>query len=339
MGGERMREAGVRTLADSRELSVMGFGEVGGAAMRVLAAYRALTGALRSLPRPDLLIVVDFPDFNLRLAAAARRAGVRVLYYVSPQVWAWRSGRIAKICRVVDRMVVLFPFEVDLYRRCGLDARFVGHPAAEEVAATRTPEETRRRWSLGEGLPLVALLPGSRRGEIARMLPLMLAAAERLKDRAVFAVAKAPDVPAGLVEGLVGRSGARVATVENDTYNLVAAARAAAVTSGTATLECALLGCPMAVVYRMSPVSFAIARRLVRVPFIALPNIVLGERVVPELVQHAATPEALARELSAFLTSEPKRANTVARLGEIRSRLRVPGAAAHAAELALEMIP
>jgi lipid-A-disaccharide synthase len=310
------------------------------AAQRRACSARIARSRARSTttPRPDLLIVVDFPDFNLRLASAAQRAGVRVLYYVSPQVWAWRRGRIAKICRVVDRMIVLFPFEVELYRSCGLDARFVGHPAAEEVAATRTPEETRRRWSIGADRPLVALLPGSRRAEIARMLPLMLAAAERLKERARFAVAKAPDVPRGLVEDLVARSGASVATVENDTYNLVAAARAAAVTSGTATLECALLGCPMAVVYRMSPLSYAIARRLVRVPFIALPNIVLGERIVPELVQHAATPDALAREISAFLTSEPKRMNTVARLAEIRARLRVPGAAAHAAELALEMI-
>jgi lipid-A-disaccharide synthase len=338
MGGEAMRAAGVRTIVDSRELSVMGFGEVGAAAVRVLGAYRALARALKSSPPPDLLIVIDFPDFNLRLAAAARRLGVRVLYYVSPQVWAWRSGRIAKICRVVDRMIVLFPFEVDLYRSCGLDARFVGHPSAEEVAPTRTPEETLRRWSLRTDLPLVALLPGSRRAEVARMLPLMLAAAERLKDRATFAVAKAPDILPGLVETFVAQAGASVATVENDTYNLVAAARAAAVTSGTATLECALLGCPMAVVYRMSPVSFAIARRLVRVPFIALPNIVLGERVVPELVQHAATPEALAREISAVLTSAPKRANTVAQLAEIGSRLRMPGAATRAAELALEMI-
>jgi lipid-A-disaccharide synthase len=171
-----------------------------------------------------------------------------------------------------------------------------------------------------------------------RMLPLMLAAARELGDRASFAVAKAPDLPPGLVEGLVTASGVSVATVENDTYNLVAAAGAAAVTSGTATLECALLGCPMAVVYRMSPFSYAIARRLVRVPFIALPNIVLGERVVPELVQDDATPAALAGEIAAFLGSHAKRASTTARLAEIRSRLRIPGAAARAAELALEMI-
>jgi lipid-A-disaccharide synthase len=338
MGGERMRAAGVRTLVDSRELSVMGFSEVGSALGRVLGAYSALKRELWASPRPDLLVLIDFPDFNLRLAATARRAGVRVLYYVSPQVWAWRRGRIAKICRLVDRMIVLFPFEADVYRRCGLDTHFVGHPLAEEVAPTRTAAETRARWGIAEGAPLVALLPGSRRAEVRRMLPLMLAAARRLEGRAAFAIAKAPDLPAGLLESFVGGADRGVATVENDTYNLVAAADAAAVTSGTATVETALLGCPMAVVYRMSPLSYAIARRLVRVPFIAMPNIILSERVVPELIQDAATPETLATELGRFLGDGALRAATRARLGEIRRRLAVPGAVGRAADLALEMI-
>jgi lipid-A-disaccharide synthase len=337
MGGEQMRASGVRTIVDSRELSVMGFTELGGRLGQIVGAYRLLARELRQSP-PGLVVLIDFPDFNLRLAAAAKRAGVRVVYYVSPQVWAWRRGRIATICRRVDRMIVLFPFEVDLYRSCGLDAHYVGHPLAEEVRATRTPAETRRAWSIPADRPLVVLLPGSRRREVARIAPVMLEAARRLSDRAVFALAKAPGLGRDPIERLVAESGLPIATVEGDTYNLVAAADAAAVASGTATVECAVLGCPMAVVYRMSPVSYAIARSLVRVPFIAMPNIVLGRRVVPELIQKAATPDALAREITRLLDSESERAEVTDGLAEVRSRLLVPGAAERAARLVLEMV-
>jgi lipid-A-disaccharide synthase len=338
MGGEQMRAAGVRTLVDSAELGVMGFAELAGSVRRVTSAYRTLSRLLRSTPKPGLLVLIDFPDFNLRLAAAARRAGVRVLYYVSPQVWAWRSGRIEKIARLVDRMIVLFPFEEDIYRRRGVDARFLGHPLAEEVRATCSSAEMRARLGVPDGRPLVALLPGSREKEIAHILPIMLGAAQRLASRASFGLAKAPGLDFEALCGHIRAAGVDVAIVENDTYNLVAAADAAAVASGTATVECAVLGCPMAVVYRMSPLTYQIARRLVRVPFIAMPNIVLGERVVPELIQHDATPDALAKELAAFLDSSELSRRTAARLAEIRDKLVVPGAAKRAAETALEML-
>jgi lipid-A-disaccharide synthase len=338
MGGERMREAGVETYVDAEELSVMGFSELAGRVTRIASAYRRLVRVLRASPRPDLLVVIDFPDFNLRLAAAAKRAGVRVLYYVSPQVWAWRRGRIAKISRRVDRMIVLFPFEETLYRERGVDAHFVGHPLAEHVAVTRPALETRRRWKIPEQGPLVALLPGSRAKEVDYVYPVMLAAAERLGGRAVFAVAKAPGLAADKFRAAAANAAVPIAIVEDDTYNLVAAAEVAAVTSGTATLECALLGCPMVVLYRMSPLSYAIARRLVRVPFIAMPNLLLNERVVPELIQAQATPSALASELSGYLDSPQQRREVSARLAGLRASLVRPGSARDAARLALEML-
>jgi lipid-A-disaccharide synthase len=337
-GGAAMRAAGVATIVDTAELSIMGVSELGGSLRRVWRAYRRLVAELHGPRRPDLVVLVDFPDFNLRIAKVAHRAGVPVLYYVSPQVWAWRRGRIRKICRRVDRLIALFPFEVELYRAHGLDARFVGHPLAEDVRATRGRDETRRLHGLPLDRHLVALLPGSRAKEVRAVLPVMLGAAGVLAGRAAFAIARAPGLATGVIEELVSHAGVDVAIVERDTYNLLAASDAAAVTSGTATVECALLGCPMVVVYRMSRTSFAVARTLVRVPHIAMPNLILGGRVVPELVQAEATADHVAAELARYLDSGEHRERVAQRLAEIRHTLVVPGAAARAAELALEML-
>jgi len=337
MGGERMRAAGVKTVVDADDLSVMGFAELAGGITRAVRAYRVLSRTLRR-QAPDVVVLIDFPDFNLRLAAAARRAGVPVVYYVSPQVWAWRQRRIRKICERVNRMIVLFPFEEDLYRRRGLDARFVGHPLAEHVRPTRTAAETRRRWGLPESGHLVALMPGSRRKEVDYNLPLMLDSARLLSGRAAFALAKAPTVDVERLRRVIADAGVDVAIVEDDTYNLLAAADVVAVTSGTATVECAVIGVPMVVVYRMSRLTYEIARRLVRVPYVAMPNILLGERVVPELIQDDADSARLAAELSRYLESDAARAAPVRRLSEVRARLVRPGSAERAAELVLEMV-
>jgi lipid-A-disaccharide synthase len=336
--GPQMRAAGVRSLVDIGELSIMGFSELAGGIGRALAVYRRLKRELRAEDGPSLVVLVDFPDFNIPLARVAKRAGRRVLYYVGPQVWAWRRGRIDKIAARVDRMIVLFPFEQDVYRARGVDVHFVGHPLAAEVRASRSVADTRRQLGVAADRPLVALLPGSRAGEVRSMLPVMLGAASRLSARAQFVVAVAAGVDSMLVERIVASSGVRVATARDDTYNLVAASDLAAVTSGTATVECALLGCPMVVVYRMSSLSYAIARALVRVPHIAMPNIVLGERVVPELVQHDAAPEPLAAALEHWLDDTQARAATAERLRELRGLLVREDAADRAAMLALELI-
>ena len=336
--GPAMRAAGVEADVDIAELSVMGISEVFGGLGRVVRAYRRLRGTLRGDRAPALLILVDFPDFNIPLAGAARRAGVPVLYYVSPQVWAWRQRRVAKICRRVDRMIVLFPFEEEIYQSRGLDAHFAGHPLAESVVADRSREQTRDYHGLPQDRPLVALLPGSRAATVEHNLPALLGAARLLSDRATFAIARADPIDRAGLERAVASAGVRVAIIEDDTYNLVAASDAVAVSSGTATVECALLERPMVVVYGMSRLSYAIARRLVKVPYIAMPNIILGEQVVPELIQEQLTAEAVAAELRRILDDRPHARAVSERLAEVRRALVVPGAAQRAADLALEMI-
>lgn len=338
MGGDLMREAGVDTRFESSELSMMGISEVSSGLRRAFAILRDLRGELRSSHPPDLVIPIDFPDFNLRLAKAAHKAGVKVFYYVAPQVWAWRRGRMDKICQWVDRLAVLFPFELELWRAKGMDAHFVGHPLAEDVVATRAREETRALHGLTADRPLLALLPGSRRKEIEMMLEPMLGAAEILQDRVQVAVARAPGLAPGLVEEVVAGRGGHVTVVEDDTYNLVAAADVTLSTSGTATVECALLGCPTVVGYRMSKTTYAIASRLVDVPHIAMPNLILGREVFPELVQDAVTAERMAAEVSRFLDEPDYLRETVLALDGVREQLVRPGAAGRAAELALEMI-
>jgi lipid-A-disaccharide synthase len=338
IGGGRMRDAGVDTFVDVHELSVMGISEVIGGVRRVWRCYRRLVRELRGASRPALVILVDFPDFNLRVARIAHRAGVKVLYYVSPQVWAWRTRRIDKICKRVDRMIVLFPFEVDLYRARGLDVHFVGYPLAEEVRPTRPIEQTRERYGLPLDRPLVSVLPGSRAKTVAHNLPVMLDALRLLGDRAAFAVSSAPGLDRERVASQVAAAGLDVAIVEGDTYNLLAASDVVAVTSGTSTVECALLERPMVVVYRMSPISYAIARRLVKVPYIAMPNLLLGERVIPELIQGSLSGESLAAELERYLDDDELCRSARVRLGAIREALVKPGAAERAAALAMEMI-
>jgi lipid-A-disaccharide synthase len=342
IGGAAMREAGVDTFIDTAELSVMGFAELGREVGRVLGAWRTLRGELKS-GRPDLFVPIDFPDFNLPLCKAAHKAGVPVFYYVSPQVWAWRRGRIDTIARCVSSMLVLFPFEAEIYREHGVEAHFVGHPLVEDVAASRPRAEVRRELGVGANERLVALLPGSRRREIEAMLPSMAQAVRQLGPDVRAVVAEAPSLERGLVEGVLRKAGqgampGGIACRRGDAYNLLGAADVALVTSGTATLEAALLGCPMVVAYRMSAFSYALARRLVKVPFIAMPNLLLGRRVVPELVQQDATAEGIAREARRILDDEAGRDRMKSDFAEIRRVLARPGAADAAAGLALELL-
>jgi len=338
VGGAAMREAGVETEVDIGELSVMGISEVVSALARIRRVYRHIVARMDSSACPKLLVLVDFPEFNLLLARAARRRGVPVLYYVSPQVWAWRRGRVRKIRKRVNAMVVLFPFEEEFYAAHGVPARFFGHPLAERVQPTRSASDMRLLHGLPAEMPLVALLPGSRLEEVDRHLPLMLEAASLLAGRACFAIARAPGIDRRRLEAAVEETGRRIAIVDDDTYNLLAAADAAAVVSGTATIEAALLGCPHVVVYKASALTYAVARALVRTRYIGMPNIILDAPVVPELIQRRATPSALAAEIGRFL-DEPAHARSVReRLAGVRSALVRPGAAERAAAYALELL-
>jgi lipid-A-disaccharide synthase len=338
VGGAKMRAAGVDTVVDVGELSVMGISEVVGALARVIGVYRRVVAALRGPDRPDLVVLVDSPDFNLRVARAAKRAGVKVFYYVSPQVWAWRERRVRQIRERVDAMVVLFPFEEEFYARHGVHARFFGNPLAEDVCATRDPVETRARYGATSGRSLVALLPGSRAPELRRHLPLMLDVARSLAGRARFVIARAPGIERESITEQIEGAGLDVAVADDDTYDLLAAADAAVMASGTATVESALLGCPAVVVYRMSGLSYRVAKMLVRTRFIAMPNILLNEMVYPELIQSEATSEAVCRALLRWLDDPASRDAVRRRLGAVRESLVRPGAAERAAAFVLEVM-
>lgn len=340
IGGEHCRAAGMRTLIDVREIATVGLFEGLAAARALVRAWRRLVHVLRR-EAPDLCVLVDFPEFNLRLARAAKRAGVPVLYYIAPQVWAWRRGRVRTIGRRVDRLAVVFPFEPALYAGYAARVDFVGHPLLDRVRTTRPRAETRRRYGLDPDRPTVVLLPGSRHKEIDYILPPLLAAARRLRDShgAQTALALAHTVGRGQVARYLEGGGVPVRVVEGDTHNLVAAADVALVASGTATLECALLETPMVIVYRLSAMTFALARLLVHgVRHAGLPNIVAEREIVPELLQGAATGDKVAAAAAAILDDPSRRRAMVEALREVRERLGRGGAAERAATIACEML-
>ncbi len=340
IGGEGLRSAGMQTLVDAAEVATVGLVEGARHLRALVGIYRALVRRLREDP-PDLCILIDFPEFNLRIARAAKRAGVPVLYYIGPQVWAWRRGRVRTIARRVDRLAVVFPFEPALYagRECAVE--FVGHPLLDRVQAGRPRAATLAAHGLAPDRPLVLLLPGSRHAEIERILPAMLdASRELVRDpRRQFALGLAPTVSRAAVEALVERSEVPVAIVAGDTYDLMAAADLAIVASGTATLECALLEVPMVVVYRLARLTYALGRLLIHgVRHIAMPNIVADREIVPELLQDAANGPAIAAAAREILETPGRRAAMVEDLRAVRTRLGRGGAAARAADIAAEML-
>jgi lipid-A-disaccharide synthase len=332
VGGERLRAAGLECIARSEELSLMGLVEVLRELPRLLALSRRVRRAAVAL-RPDVAVLVDSPDFNLPLARALRRAGIPVLVYVSPQFWAWRAGRVKRIRRDVRRVLCILPFEVEFYERHGVAAEYVGHPLVDELAPTLA--------ALPEPAPdTLAILPGSRWHEVDSLLPAMLAASAAvatehpaLRVRLIVA----PGLERERLAAHLGEHAARVELVTAERHRRLAECAAAMVASGTATLECALLGVPMVVGYRLHPLSYQLARHLVKVPFVSLVNLTAGERVVPELVQHDFTAEALAREVGRLLG--PDAAGVRGRLREVRRRLGEPGASERAARAVMRMLP
>jgi lipid-A-disaccharide synthase len=335
-GGERLARAGMRVILDIGRLAGMGFTELAGSLKRLWRSYRLLRAALRD-ERPNLLILVDFPEFNLRLAAAAKKRRVPVLYYISPQVWAWRKGRVRQIARRVDRLAVVFPFEANLYEEAGVKATFVGHPLLDVVRPADSRAAMLTRHGLGPERETIVLLPGSRPREVSSHLPVMLKAAERLaRDRAVqFIVVRATTVPHDVLTKALAGFSAKVA-IAADAYSAIDAGDLVWTASGTATLETALLRKPMVVVYKLSWLTYGLARLLVRVNHIGMVNIVAGERVVPELIQSEFTAERLVGETVKILRDEGLRREIVSKLEKVRERLGAPGAADRVAEIALE---
>jgi lipid-A-disaccharide synthase len=340
MAGERMRVAGVRAVVNTETVAGMGATELAGTIAPILRAFRTLVTLVRREP-PDLVILIDFADFNLKFAWFARRAGIPVLYYVPPQVWAWRRWRIRTLVRRSDRLAVVFPFEAALYERAGGRVSFVGHPVLDRLGAAQDRKATLARHGLPPRARLLAILPGSRRGEIRYLLRPMLAAARVMyRDHdlePVIALASTlthADLKAAA--GAEALAGVRI--IADDTYSIIAASEVALVASGTATLEAAILGCPMVIAYKMSRLSYLVGRLMIRgVDFIGMPNLLAGRSLVPELIQGDVTPEKLVRAAEPML-DESLRAEVARQLRALRATLGEPGASARVAGIALEII-
>ncbi len=354
-GGPALRAQGVETLVDMSELNVLGFSAVLRRLPALMRALERLRDSVRR-DRPDAALLVDSPGFNFRLGPWLHARGIPVFYYIAPQVWAWHPERAAQMARWVTRLAVVFPFEEPLFRDAGVDARFVGHPLLETLAAETDAATLRREVGAGAGARLLGILPGSRPQEIRAHVPVLLDAAARLAASRRDLVTLLPLAP-GLEEDAVARWGdarleraadgrtilrrgaATAVVVRGRTRSVMAHAAACAVASGTATLETALFATPLAIVYRVGAVNYWIARRLVRLPRIGLPNIVAGEEVAPELIQAGLTPARLAETLAPWLDDPARREAASARLRVVRARLGEPGASDHAARWLEELLP
>jgi lipid-A-disaccharide synthase len=338
MGGPLMEKAGVRLLFNPTEHSVMGFVEVI-RSVQVLRRVLERLGEALAREKPDALVVVDFPDFNMRLAAMAATRGVPVVYYISPSVWAWRRGRAQKIGRMVKCVCCIFPFEAQVYREAGAPVCYVGHPLLDVVKSSVPPRDFLRELGLNPDAPFFALLPGSRNQEIRSLFPAMLQAAAiiaREVPGAQFGVPVAHTLNRRIVEEFAGQAGVPpVAVCEGRTYDMLAAAEVAIIASGTATLEAAILGTPHVMVYRMAAASYRLAKMLVHIEFAGLPNIVAGRKVVEELLQQEANAERMAAELLALWRDADRRRAMKEGLAEVVARLGQTGAVHRAAQAVL----
>lgn len=339
LGGERLAAAGGELVADFHGLSVTGLTEALAVLPRSWRTLRLLGDAARAR-KPQALVVIDYPDFNFRLMRAIKGMGVPVIYYVSPQLWAWRASRIKTMKALVDRVLPIFPFEAEIYQQAGIDVRFVGHPLVDLVAPARPREHLLQRLKLDGGKPVVALLPGSRANELDRLAPVMAAAAPLIAARipgAQFIVARAPNLADRLFEGF-GLPGVTVRIVEGQTDDVLQAADVVVTASGTATVQTALHGKPMVVLYKLSPLTYHLGRRLALVDMYAMVNLIAGKRIVRELIQDDCTAEAAAAETIRILAEPDYRARMVAELPEVCRRLGGSGASERAADAVLDVI-
>lgn len=322
-GGDKMEAAGATLVRHYRDLAFMGFVEVVKHLPTILRNLRFCKEDILRF-RPDVLVLIDYPGFNLRIAEWAKSQGVKVCYYISPQVWAWKEGRVKKIREIVDKMLVILPFEVPFYERWNYGVTYVGHPLIEVVEA----ERAKPLPAPLSAKPIIALLPGSRAMEIRQKLPVMLAAAKNFPDYQAI-IAGAPAQPDALYEELMGDTGAIL--IRNQTYDVLRQARAALVTSGTATLETALFGVPQIVCYRGNPISYQLAKRFIKVKYISLVNLILDRPAVPERIQHELTEEMLVGDLASLLPDGPYRQQVLNDYQELRGLLGEGGASARAA--------
>jgi len=340
IGGRRMRDEGVTILVDSSEMAVVGLVEVISHSRVIYRAYSILKKIIHSDP-PDLLILIDYPDFNLLLAKVAKCAGVKVLYYISPQIWAWRVGRVKKIARLVDRMAVVFPFEVPFYEKEGVPVTFVGHPLVDTVHPTMTRHESQACFGLDPDKKAVGLFPGSRKGEIRNLLATIMDAALLLRKHypeLQFIMPLASSLSNADIAPFIGSNPLDIRVVEGNIYDVMQVCDAIISVSGTVTLEAALMGVPMVIIYRVSPLTYAVGKRLIKVDHIGICNIVAGERVVRELIQDDAEPGWIAAEIGRILSDEAYAREMRAKLADVKAKLGVGGGSARVAKLLVEMV-
>lgn len=360
-GGDEMRAAGVDTLVDINQIATIGVAEIARALPRFYRAYRAMVDAALKR-RPSIVVLIDWPDFNMRVARALHRRGLPVIYYISPQVWAWRKYRVNALRRDVDRMLVILPFERDFFARLGVPVEYVGHPLVDAVTASATRAEFCRQYKMDPGRPIISLLPGSRHSEVQHHLPVMLEAAARLRHTDFspssltaagggnefsgvqvsgstngtpqFVVPLASTIPRHLVQPSVDVAieradsvrGLEVTVIERDTYNALFSSQLAVVASGTATVEAALAGLPMVIVYRASAMNWKLLRPLIHLDTFGMVNLIAGRKIVPELIQHEVTAERISAEVTAILSDESRLAEMREGLRFVRSLLSTGGA-------------
>ena len=341
MGGEKLRQAGAKLLIDCSDIAVVGITEVLVNYRKILKVLNKLRDELRTNP-PDLLILVDYQEFNFKLAATAKECGVKVLFYISPQVWAWRPHRVHKIGQLIDMMAVLFPFEEKFYRKANVPVRFVGNPLVDEARAGKTKQQAIDEYRLNPGSKIVGLFPGSRKGEIKRVLPIQLKTAALLKK-------KHPDLQFILpIASTLNKSdfdhhleninSINIKLVKDNPYDVMQVCDAIISASGTATLEMALMGIPNAITYKISPLSYFILKRMVTIDNIGLVNIVAEENIIKEFIQHEAQPEAIANEIDKILTDDEYRNEMIEKLNQVKAKLGKKGGSDNIAQLAYEML-
>lgn len=336
MGAATLQGVGTELIVDCRELAVIGIVDVLINYPKFLKRLRVLRDTMRQR-KPDLLLLVDYPDFNLKLAETAKELGIPVLFYVSPQVWAWRAGRVPRIGSLVSHMAVLFPFEVNIYERANIPVTYVGNPVVEDAVSEFSKEQACVHFNLDTNRPVITLLPGSRTGEIKRNLPAMLETA-KLVDAQItgcqFLLPVAPTLDESyLQESSTTHKLQSLSLVKGNSRDAMRAANVALVASGTATLETALIGTPMIVMYIINPINYAIMKRLIKIPDISLVNIVAQKRIVPEYVQNEAKPETMAADLVSLLNDEHRRKEMLNEIDIVKNRMGDGGASAKVAKL------
>ena len=342
MGGVKMSQAGIDIRYDSGSIGVIGVVEV-------LKHYREIRRALKLMQqlvateRPDLLVCVDYKEFNFKLARFAKQRGIKVLFYVSPQVWAWRPGRVKTYGKAIDMMAVIFPFETAYYEAEQVPVRYVGHPSVDKVHPKRSQQEDKARYGLDPTRPVIGLLPGSRANEINRLLPVMLQAATQLRVKfpdIQFVLPQADSISDALLETYLDQSHSdlSIKVVKNEPYDVIQCCDVVMTTSGTATLEIALLGVPMVITYKLAALTYYLGRLLINTPFIGLPNIVFGKAIIKELIQHEANADNLVKELSLILTDKDYADQMRANLLHVKQELGQEGGSKNMADLALEML-